>query len=1388
MNHFYDPVHNRGLTHDPSIDPLINVGTWQKSKEWAVDEENQNKTTYKVPAAIASILTAIQHRSIETISTETNFTWQQAIRYWLKGEEEKALFMLGHVVHLIEDAAVPDHARNDAHPPTDSSPYEEWTGKFTLTNVDSGIRQRLENKTPSILGGLESYFEELANYSNNNFYSKDTVGLQSGYKNPQPEFYPRKVNGLYFAFKEGGVTEGDQLLFLIKNYSDGDNILTLPSSVVSLNDPQRLVMKDYWSRLSTKAVQYGAGVVGLFFREVERAKLDPSFLGEPPKSFVANALETTQRVILATVETLKNVGSTAASAVEGILARFSGEQENIEDVLSESVEIVKDLLGDVPSDDAAVISEDERAQLRALQNQLDDISDVVGDLTYQVDVVIRNEGRGGAQEITNGTEDTDSMDSVDNGDDADISSAENANISSGGGGGGGVAAAPAPNFIITEIFYNVSGADPGKEWVEIKNSGTSAANPEDVRFLEGGTNHRLTFVRGSATLSAGAYAVLADDADQFLADYPTFSGNLFDSSFSLSNDGEALALVYDGSTFHSVSYSSSTGAYGDGNSLQLVGLAWGAASPTPGAVNVAPTSSGSSSSEGESSATSTATSSPPTTGFGAYHVVISEVQVAGAGPGDEFIELYNPTDAAVDISGWSLQYAGAGAEISTSTMESSSRRKLFLATSSIAAKGFYLVGRGNCSDGDVYTGSVELNMTYCSLSLSGNSSGAKIFLVPSHEPIESEADPSILDVFDYTSTTIPNAGGSFERRAWSNNLCHSAIVGGTGEFLGNGCDTGVFADDFETRPVSNPQNTGSFIEPRAAPSVPQPPTSTSALASFNSSSVAIDFAWQPSVDFQGATSTLTYRITNASTSLDVFNATSTLFSSTVTEVGRSYLFVMQAFDRDGMGSATTSITVDAPSFLDTLYFYRDPRASSTDYLIDLYYPQYPFIPDRYSSGDYWHMPVFYLNRAAPGSTSTHVRDPEPIPAELLEGIVAMKFRDCGDQPDEINVRPVLPDVEPRCVHFGPTVNDVSFSLLEDPHLRLTFASSSNVFTLSESDYLTVAFYDYSTPTWACACRMFSLVATDATRYHFGSSTPSFATPELPDALTTEFDDTSSRLIVRWATSTDVDTLDNLLTYDITFSTSTVPSESEWESAGPQPHADLDDQTFISHRYLRHVMPGDTFTIGIRAKDEFGVTSTVRTTVWQYPAVAEIFSQATSTGWSNAWGQKNSGHPQYPVRASLQSIVSTSTLTFDVATVRVWQEGSGSPSTLRLGVFADDGANKPLLTSKIGEAMIDQLGDLATSTDLAFTFATPVTLSASTKYWFGLDVTASGWDGRAGLFSSSWKNAIATGNAYPAGEAGIGAVEECTNNDYCGTTIPSPSGDADWYLKLYLRVP
>lgn len=184
MNHFYDPVYDRGLTQDNKIDPTYQLGNWQSSKLWAQDGTNQNKIQYS--PIIATILSSVQSGKIEKFFPTADFTWDEALRYWIQGDKEMALFTLGHVLHLIQDVSVPDHTRNDPHP--GDSPYEKYTEQFTLSNPDIKLSQSTSNDSPISLSDLNSYFTQLATYSNNNFYSKDTIGIQSGYNDPQPDY------------------------------------------------------------------------------------------------------------------------------------------------------------------------------------------------------------------------------------------------------------------------------------------------------------------------------------------------------------------------------------------------------------------------------------------------------------------------------------------------------------------------------------------------------------------------------------------------------------------------------------------------------------------------------------------------------------------------------------------------------------------------------------------------------------------------------------------------------------------------------------------------------------------------------------------------------------------------------------------------------------------------------------------------------------------------------------------------------------------------------------------------------------------------------------------------------------------------------------------------
>ena len=122
-NHFYDPVNNRGLE--------FMGGSGYASPVWAVDANKQNEAKYKITATIASILTAVKERRISALTTETDFTWDRAKHFYLKGDKEKTMYLLGHILHLIQDASVPAKTRNDLILKDDEKPYEAWAEKFT---------------------------------------------------------------------------------------------------------------------------------------------------------------------------------------------------------------------------------------------------------------------------------------------------------------------------------------------------------------------------------------------------------------------------------------------------------------------------------------------------------------------------------------------------------------------------------------------------------------------------------------------------------------------------------------------------------------------------------------------------------------------------------------------------------------------------------------------------------------------------------------------------------------------------------------------------------------------------------------------------------------------------------------------------------------------------------------------------------------------------------------------------------------------------------------------------------------------------------------------------------------------------------------------------------
>jgi hypothetical protein len=126
---------------------------------------------------------------------------------------------------------------------------------------------------------------------------------------------------------------------------------------------------------------------------------------------------------------------------------------------------------------------------------------------------------------------------------------------------------------ISEIMYDLEGADSGYEWVEVYNDGDDV-DLCSLRFYEAETNH---YIKGEdCQLVSGEYVIIADRPENIVSDC-----TVLDSAFSLSNTGELLCIRDATKDLFCVEYSSALGAAGNGDSLQLIDDTWIASEATP---------------------------------------------------------------------------------------------------------------------------------------------------------------------------------------------------------------------------------------------------------------------------------------------------------------------------------------------------------------------------------------------------------------------------------------------------------------------------------------------------------------------------------------------------------------------------------------------------------------------------------------------------------------------------------------------------------------------------------------------------------------------------------------------------------------------------------------
>jgi hypothetical protein len=140
---------------------------------------------------------------------------------------------------------------------------------------------------------------------------------------------------------------------------------------------------------------------------------------------------------------------------------------------------------------------------------------------------------------------------------------------------------------ISEIMYDVEGTDTGREWIEIYNDTAEGVDLSTYFLFETNVSHKITKHLGENLLAPNSFAIIADNVEKFLIDYPSYSGSLFDSVFSLNNAGEEL-ILQDAikAEVDKAVYSSDLGAVDNGNSLQFYQNIFIPGNPTPGNINI----------------------------------------------------------------------------------------------------------------------------------------------------------------------------------------------------------------------------------------------------------------------------------------------------------------------------------------------------------------------------------------------------------------------------------------------------------------------------------------------------------------------------------------------------------------------------------------------------------------------------------------------------------------------------------------------------------------------------------------------------------------------------------------------------------------------------------
>ncbi|MEI6378428.1 MAG: LamG-like jellyroll fold domain-containing protein [Candidatus Falkowbacteria bacterium] len=220
LNHFYDPINDNGL----EVAPGQPVG--YSSMQWSMGQ--QDAQIYWRNDAYAQAVAAGRRKDLST-----------------------AFRQLGASLHLIADAGVPAHVRNDEH--LEGDPYESWV-KWQAQYNAAALRLYDPDISRPRCGDFQTCLRQLALYTNHGYFSGDTISR---------DVYYEPYDSIVIT-KDGYAQAGGHL---VAHYNPLLKRLEL----------NEVVLLDNWHTLAPRVIGYEARAIELFMDE---AGLKPPVKGK----------------------------------------------------------------------------------------------------------------------------------------------------------------------------------------------------------------------------------------------------------------------------------------------------------------------------------------------------------------------------------------------------------------------------------------------------------------------------------------------------------------------------------------------------------------------------------------------------------------------------------------------------------------------------------------------------------------------------------------------------------------------------------------------------------------------------------------------------------------------------------------------------------------------------------------------------------------------------------------------------------------------------------------------------------------------------------------------------------------------------------------------------